>query len=217
MTDVRMPNDLGVLSSYGEDLPAPGSVLPVPPTLVPSTSSSLSSSPSRRGRRRNRRHRSRTPDSQARPRSRTPDRSRVVNVKELYLHRRGHTPDSRNNSKSRTPDRRERGWRHVPYRSRLHYTRDSRERRVGGGSQDESSASRQSLFQTDTAPTLAPESPVIPPVRHGIPIVPLDGSTYKVVGLWFRNHDKYPMPAISQQRGLPEDQWELFVLVSVCD
>jgi hypothetical protein len=236
---VNLSEDFSVPGLVPSPIIVPGLV---PSILDPPTPSS--SSPPRRGRRRNRsrsripdgRGRGRSPvaiyslmrghipDSRNRSRSRTPDgrergRSPVVirrihipdsrergSVEELYW------TDSRNRSRSRTPDSRERSRRRVAYRSRLDRTRD---RRVRGGSQDRSSASRESLFQTDTAPTLAPESPATPPVRYGIPIVPRDGSTYKVVGLWFHNHDKYPMPVISQQRGLPEDQWERFVLVSV--
>ena len=229
MTDVRMHNDLVNLS---ENFSVPGLVpspiiVPAPVPPIPT-----SSSPPSRGRRRNR-SRSRTPDgrergrspvaaysvrrvhipdSRSRSRSRTPDsrergRSRII--EELYL---GRTRDSRNRSKSYTPDSSERGRSRVAYRPRLERRRD---RRVGGGSQDRSSASRESLFRTDTAPTLVPKSLATSPVRYGIPIVPRDGSTYKVVGLWFRNHDRYPMPVIAQQRGLPEDQWERFVLVSV--
>ncbi|KAF8632233.1 hypothetical protein AX15_001985 [Amanita polypyramis BW_CC] len=46
--------------------------------------------------------------------------------------------------------------------------------------------------------------------RLGIPIVPRSVSN-KVVGLRFHNHDIFPVPAISEQRGLRKDEWELFV------
>ncbi|KAK2463412.1 hypothetical protein APHAL10511_004498 [Amanita phalloides] len=73
-----------------------------------------------------------------------------------------------------------------------------------------SSGSEEESLQSEL-PEL-PIRPGLPPRRHGVPTVPQwGGSTYKVVGLWFQNHDIYPLPTILQERGMPEDQWEKFV------
>ncbi|KAF8718260.1 hypothetical protein AX14_011968 [Amanita brunnescens Koide BX004] len=169
----------------------------------------------RRQRRRNtsdRSHRSRLPDS------REHDRRRVVED----IHRRRRRSTSDRSYGSRIPDRGPalRPSQDVPllYNPEPSQTNSPKERRSSFAirriyARDDSLASRESLLlQTDTAPTLAPGSPYIPPLRHGIPIVPRNGSTYKVVGLWFRNHNKYPMPAVLQQPGLSEGDWERFVL-----
>lgn len=115
--------------------------------------------------------------------------------------RRSRSPDKRRERRgrrrSRSPDRKDRSRSYTPV--------------------DRSSSISPPSFKTiSTPPSLASEYSVIPPLRYGIPIVPRDGSMHKVVGLWFNNHDKYPMPAISRQRGLSEEQWELFVFVSNC-
>src|SRR6266550_4895973 len=190
MTDMRM-SSYGILSSSYDEFQTQAFVAPTIVTIQPSPPTIILSS---------------EPVFIPPSISLSSSPSQSISLAERRMAReRSSTPDSRRRTRERMSRRQSRST----SRRRRSRTPDSRRR-------SRSRSRSHTPVDRTASPSLASESLVIPPPRYGIPIVPRDGSMHKVVGLWFHNHDKYPMPAISQERGLSEDQWELFVFVSNC-